>query len=241
MQKTFALVLLFPLVALRTNAQVTPAQCLALNETPPKADTLLPMVSLTESDIERIKKERACIKSYMFPGGEEALLKASSSQFRNDLQHLQDLFDETPASTKDLSENDQERVTKIKAGWSREQVLLWGNLNLLKKLNTEKQYDEMLIEIARIRNEFGLKVVPLKSWDRAQANTYFSPQALRNMIVALEYGAKGNLVPPSGPDRNELVRSYLADEPALAPTMIYHHSAARAVLMPVCGAPHSTK
>jgi hypothetical protein len=97
------MLLLFPVVVLRGHGQVTPAQCAALSETPPKADALLPMVNLTAVDIERIKKERTCIKSYEYPGGEDALLKATSSEFRADLQHLQDLFDKTPESTKDMS------------------------------------------------------------------------------------------------------------------------------------------
>ena len=237
MRNTFALTLISLVVVLPVCAQVSSQQCSALGMAPPKAETLLPMVNLTSADLEQIKKERACLNGYEYPGGDDALLKASSSQIRSDLQHLQDLFDKTPQNVKDVAESDQQRVSKIEAGWSREQVLLWGNFMLVKKLNTEKQYDQVLTEVARIRKEFGLKVVPLTSWDRAQANTYFSPQALRNMIVALEYGAKGNLVPPSGPERGELVKSYLADEPALAPTMLFTHSAARAVLTSVCVAP----
>jgi hypothetical protein len=238
LRNTFALTLISSVVVLPVYAQVSSQQCSALDMAPPKAETLLPMVNLTSADLEQIKKERACLKGYEYPGGDDALLKASSSQIRNDLQHLQDLFDKTPQNVKDVAESDRQRVSKIEAGWSREQVLLWGNFMLVKKLNTEKQYDQVLSEVARIRNEFGLRVIPLTSWDRAQANTYFSPQALRNMIVALEYGAKGNLVPPSGPERDELVKSYLSDEPALAPTMLFTHSAARAVLTSVCVAPH---
>jgi hypothetical protein len=236
LRKILALLFSFLAVVLQADGQVTSAQCSGLKDTPPKADKLLPMISLTPADIEQIKKERTCIKSYGFPGGEDALLKASSSEFRSDLQHLQELFDKPSEVTKDMPASDQERVSKIKAGWSREQVLLWGHFNLLRKLNTEKQYDQMLMEVARIRNEFGLGLAPLNSWDNAQANTYFSPQALRNMIVAFEYAAKGNLTPASGPERDELVKSYLAVEPTLEPTMIFHHSAARAVLTPVCGA-----
>jgi hypothetical protein len=127
---------------------------------------------------------------------------------------------------------------KIQAGWNREQVLLFGNFMLIRALNIETQYDQALAEVARIRKEFGLKIVPPTSWDRAQQATYFSSQALRNIIVAMEYKAKGSLVPPSGPERDELVKSYLADEPALAATMPFTHSAARAVLAPVCAAVH---
>jgi hypothetical protein len=192
------------------------------------------MVSLTDTDIKEIEKKRACYRGYSYPGGEDALTKASSSEIRTDLQHLQDLFDKTPDDTKGLSQNDQKRIAKIKAGWDREQVLLWGNAVLMRKLSKEGQWGQISIETARVRKEFGLSIVPLTSWDRAQQATYFSSQTLRNIISAWEYGAKGNLTPQSGPERDALVKAYLADEPALAPTMIFHHSAAREVLKPVC-------
>jgi hypothetical protein len=208
--------------------------CVGLDDPPPKAETMLPMVSLTDADIKEIERKRACYKGYLYPGGEDALTKASSLEIRTDLQHLQDLFDKTPENTEVLSQNDQKRIAKIKSGWDREQVLLWGNAALIRKLSKEGQWGQILIDSARVRKEFGLRIEPLTSWDKAQQATYFSPQALRNIISAWEYGAKGNLTPQSGPERDALVKAYLADEPALAPTMMFHHSAAREVLKPVC-------
>jgi hypothetical protein len=239
MRTKLAIALLSLLVVPSSHPDDISKHCIGLDDAPPKAETMLPMVSLTDADIKEIERTRACYKGYLYPGGEDALTKASSSEIRADLQHLQDLFDKTPEETKDLSQNDQKRIAKIKAGWDREQVLLWGNAALMRKLSKEGQWGQILIETARVRKEFGLRIVPLTSWDRAQQATYFSPQALRNIISAWEYGAKGNQAPQSGPERDVLVKAYLADEPALAPTMMFHHSAAREVLKPVCAAPTS--
>jgi hypothetical protein len=132
MQNKLAVALLFLLVVPSSHPDDLSKHCVGLDDSPPKAETMLPMVALTEADIKEIERKRACIKGYLYPGGEDALLKASSSEIRTDLEHLRDLFDKTPEDAKDLSQNDQKRIAKIKAGWDREQVLLWGNAVLMR-------------------------------------------------------------------------------------------------------------
>ncbi len=216
-------------------AQVSDKQCASLDKRSPEPDTLLPVVHLDQAQDDRIKRERACLKSYSYPGGEEALVNASSAQVRDDLKHLTTLFDSySKLNIKTLPENDQLRVIRIEMGWQREQVLLWGNMFYIRKLYTEEKYATILKEVERIRNEFGLDVAPLKKWDDADDATYYSVQTLRNMIATFEFAAKGHLLSNSGPERQQLVASYLKDEPALVPTFAFSVNPGKAVLGPVC-------
>jgi hypothetical protein len=229
------ILLLIFVAASSATAQVPAKQCALLGKEPVKANKLLPVVNLTESQLESIRMTRACLKGYAYPGGEEALLKASSSEIRDDVVHLKELFDkrsELKIST--LPENDKLRVVKMELGWNREQVLLWGNWAYMRQLDSEEKFEAVLKEAERIRGEFGLNVVPLKHWDAADQNTYFSPQTLRNMIAAFEYSAKGHLTAESGPERTALVKAYLVDQPALAPTMTFTGNPGDSVLAPVC-------
>jgi len=85
---------------------------------------------------------------------------------------------------------DERRVEEMSEGWDKTQVLLWGNWFYIRTLNHEEQYAKALQEIDRVRSSFGLELVPLHTWDKAEDATYFSPQTLRNMILILEYRAK---------------------------------------------------
>jgi hypothetical protein len=228
-------ILIAVVLASSTRAQVPAKQCALIGQEPVAANKILPVVKLTSSQLQSIHMERACLISYEYPGGEEALLKASSSEIRDDLMHLQELFDKhSDLKIATLSHNDKLRVVKIELGWQREQVLLWGNWAYLRQLDTEENFEAIIKEANRIRSEFGLKVVPLKRWDDAEQNTYFSPQALRNMIAAFEYSAKGHVTGKSGPERTALVNAYLTDQPALAPTMSFTGNPGESVLGPSC-------
>jgi hypothetical protein len=107
-------------------------------------------------------------------------------------------------------------------------------------LNSEEKFATVVKEAGRIRDEFGLTVVPLKAWDTAEGNTYFSPQTLRNMIAALEYTAKGSLAPSSGPERSSLIQAFLKDQAAFAPTISFTGDPAEAILSPACPAKDHT-
>jgi hypothetical protein len=148
---------------------------------------------------------------------------------------LRRLFDNrSQLKTATLSKNDKLRLVKIELGWNREQVLLWGNWAYLRQLDKEENFEVVIEEARRVRDQFGLGVVPLTKWDDAEENTYFSPQALRNMIAAFEYSARGHLTSESGPKRTALVKAYLTDQPAFAPTMSFTGNPGDAVLGPIC-------
>lgn len=214
-------------------SQVSDQQCASFTKKPVSAEKLLPTKKLTDTEITLIERQRACLKGYSYPGGEEALLKATPAELKADLVHLQWLFDSHPQFGA-LSKNDQLRALRIEMGWNREQVLLWGNFFYLRQLSNDEQYETVIQEAERIRKDFGLTVQPLKVWDAADANTYFSPQTLRNMISALEYDAKGHVMPKSGSQRDALVKEYLIDEAALRPTMEFTGNPGESVLGPIC-------
>jgi len=217
--------------------QVSRSDCESLKDKPGDPSDLLPMLPLTDSRFQTIEFRRACIKSYSagFPGGEEAFTQASAAEIKQDLLHVQKLFDNKQRSTTTtLSHDDELRVLHIELGWSREQVLLFGNWAYLQRLRKEGDFATILEEVSSLRRSFDLSVVPLQSWDKAQNKTYFSPQTLKNMIVAFEYSAKGNTTAESGPDREALVKAYLVDAKAFTPTMKFTGNPGKWVLGPVC-------
>jgi hypothetical protein len=217
-------------------AQTPNRECAALKFEPLAPSKLLPMVKLSAKEIETISIQRACLKSYGYPGGVDALERASSLEIHNDLMHLKNLFRAQRQPVSRLSADDRYRMERIRLGWSREQVLLWGNFLYLQRLDEVHNFEVLLREVARIRREFGLKISPLTNWNEAEEGTYFSPQTLRNMIVALEYSAKGNLTSPVGPERDALVKAYLVDAPVFTATLLYSGNPGISVLGPSCEA-----
>jgi phosphopantetheinyl transferase (holo-ACP synthase) len=184
----------------------------------------LPERKLTQAEADLLMQERACVRSYSsgFPGKEEAFLKANSTALRKDLDQLPALFEPSAKLTGQQlalamgTDPQWQRKYEIAQGWDRTQVLLWGNFFYVRQLYKERAYKKVIVEVARVRKTFGLTVAPLKNWDKAEANTYFSQQSLRNMLANLEYGAKAQLA--DTPEAKEaLAKAFAADRDALKP------------------------
>lgn len=198
---------------------------------PPGPGDLLKMREMSKAEEEAILKKRACLQSYaqQFPGGLEKMMASTYADIKANLVDLRTAFPPRTANelraayssprttTSAMGEADTFRRLLVNHGWDREQVLLWGSLFMIRAAYREGDYDAALVESEKVRNEFGLKAEKLQFWDELQEHTYFSPQALRNMIVAVEFLAK---VRKPGSERKEMegvVAEYMRDREALIP------------------------
>lgn len=226
---------------------------------------ILPTTKLSDADFDHISDRRVCLKSYAigFPGGEPALVTAKSTALKADLQHLHSLFDKAKhtivtdaqmmavmlelapqrdAEFQQLNEKNRDivRLIEIQKGHDREQMILWGNNFYLRQLYREGKHNEVLHEIAELKKEFNLQVAPLKIWDNADEATFFSTQALKNMIAITEFKAKAELAKKDknqakqvleefGRERNALVHlfAYMKDDPTEHIRQTYCSSAAK--------------
>jgi hypothetical protein len=182
-----------------------------------------PLRALTVDEQVKGQFERACRKTYSsgFPGGDEAFLHANSQSLRMDLDHVKALF-KLPSSALDPRANSKDdpdhlRKLHISLGWDREQVLLWGDYFYIRRLFEENKIEEMQAEIDKIRNTFGLVIVPLDHWDILEQKTYYSKQALKNIIATFEYRAQIRLHSEDPDATAKLAVSYMHDRRALRP------------------------
>jgi hypothetical protein len=198
-----------------------------------------PMLNLTEGQLEKGTFERACLKSYSsgFPGGEKAFLNADSESLRRDLDHVEALFSQFatqgkfPKSVKD--DPDEQRKLHIELGWDRQQVLLWGNFFYIRRLYEEADFERAIAEAVRVRGTFGLEIHPLTTWDKLEEATYFSKQALRNMIAIIEYRSQAKLSLDSSA-RTKLAEDFIPNRDALKPFFKTTGDPTADILRPYC-------
>lgn len=202
-------------------------------------DKALKMRELSKEAKEVAHTKWACVQSYgqQFPGGLDAMKAAKIEDLQSNLKVLRTYFDKRArfvAIPDGDSKDDRVRKIHIEDGWDREQVILWGTYFLLRQAYSDANYDLVLIETEKIRKEFGLKVARLEYWDKVQGATYFSPQALRNMIVGLEYATRAKKPGNTRKDAARLAQMYMADRDAIAPLAAYGNNPDAVVLRAVC-------
>ncbi len=186
---------------------------------------------------ERWLKERPCVQSYAsgFPGGAEEITSANPEEVRKDLQYTLSLFDiphsqlKRELSTTLEAENPSDfdvhwqRKLHIVEGWDRQLVELFGSSLYLKRLSEEGEFSAFDEEISRLKSKFDLKARPLAEWNDLEANTYFSRQALVNIIRVYELRVSTDRAAIESLDAeelyrraNELAAQYSADRVAIA-------------------------
>ncbi|MEX3846257.1 hypothetical protein [Paraburkholderia sp. BR10882] len=207
----------------------------------------LKKIALSKESWSAIHKQRACLKAYSqgFPGGEDAFLHANSTALKSDLDNLTELFRREQSSVSAMPDSEYEsrltvlsehisgkadtdrsltnddrvtlRIYKIRNGWDKNQVLLWGNMWYIRTLYKEGKYEAAAQQADAVRKVFNTRVAPIQVWDDAEENTYFSTQALANIIATLGYRAGATLV-KSDPQKSKiLVQNFAADRDALVP------------------------
>jgi hypothetical protein len=201
---------------------------------PPAPEAVLKKRVLLSSVEERLSHQRACVKSYahQFPGGLETMLEASPADFKENLQALRAAFDHPGSSAAD--DNAVARARYIKNGWSRKQVLLWGSAFMIRLAYRAGDYDDVIAEAAKARAEFGLKPAKLDYWDELDEHTYFSPEALGNMIISLEYQARARKPGTSKAVMHSIAADYMRDREALMPLASFVNNPDATVFHGIC-------
>jgi hypothetical protein len=160
---------------------------------------------LSDQEAEQVADRRACIKSYGLPGGAENLKDLSSDELLRDKLHLQSLFDKYAGMRaqglsnedilrrikKDVSINtdDAVRLIRMAGGWDRNQVTLYGEWLYIRKLGEEGKYSKCATVAMEAMKKFRLSLQQAPK-SRMDEHTYFSTQALGNMIILELVGAK---------------------------------------------------
>ncbi|MEJ7804546.1 MAG: hypothetical protein WKG03_01305 [Telluria sp.] len=197
-------------------------------------EAVLKKRALTPTVEERLSHQRACVKSYahQFPGGLETMMEASPADFKQNLQALRAAFDQPGSAATDG--NADVRARYIKGGWSRKQVLLWGSAFMIRLAYRAGDYDGVIAEAAKARKEFNLKPAKLDYWDAMEEHTYFSPEALGNMIISLEYQAKVRRPGTSKADMKSIAADYMRDRDALMPLARFVNNPDAVVFRGIC-------
>jgi hypothetical protein len=201
---------------------------------PPAPEAVLKKRELKSSVEERLSRQRACIKSYahQFPGGLETMLEASPADFKKNLRALRAAFDQPGSAVADG--NADVRARYIKDGWSRKQVLLWGSAFMIRLAYRAGDYEDVIAEAAKARKEFELKPAKLDYWDDLEERTYFSPEALGNMIISLEYQAKVRKPGTSREAMKSIAADYMRDREALMPLASFVNNPDAVVFRGIC-------
>jgi len=181
--------------------------------------------------------ERPCVESYTsgFPGGADGIMSGDPDEVKKDLLSTLSLFDVPRAQLKkQISEASEaedpsgidtqwQRKYHILEGWDRQLVDLFGSSLYLKRLSDESDFDAFDVEIARLKSRLGFKALPLTEWNNLEANTYFSRQALINIIRAYELKVAATRAATESLDAEEMYRRaselsalYLVDRVAIS-------------------------
>jgi hypothetical protein len=202
------------------------------------------VITPSDTEKERLKRERVCIGSYSFPGGEKAFMSASSASIKADKMHLEALFayyDKLPASAKqllaqtpdkgpgqtlsfhnfmrevaDISTNDWIRLVVISQGVDREQMRLLGQFMYMQALRREGHYQRCALIFDEMMRSGKLSLKP-HNLDWMEQHTYLTAQSLRNLIAAEGFAAKASLPSAGLSNDAELVAGFLDSQSALLP------------------------
>lgn len=207
----------------------------AQDSEPAAPEAMLKQRALSRAEKERLSNERACVKSYahQFPGGLDTMLKATVTDFKQNLHALRTAFDR-PGARASVDDEGKARARYIEEGWSRKQVLLWGSVFMIRRAYRDGDYDAVIEEVGKARKEFGLKPAMLGSWDGMQDSTYFSPEALGNMIISLEYQARVRKPGTSKVAMKSIAADYMRDREALLPMASYVNNPDAVMFRGIC-------
>lgn len=248
MKKLAKILLMMPILAAGENVSSTPnlkVMCqiqrkATLGELS-EPSAFLKTRTLSSEQEGQLSNQRACIKSYahQFPGGLDEMLKASSLDLKKNLQQLRTEFGNSAYSRNVSGDRaDRVRAAYIKGGWDPKQVILFGSVLMIRSAYREGDFDVVLSESAKVRKEFSLKAEKLEFWDEMQEHTYFSPEALGNMIISIEYLAKVRKPGISREVMQNTITDYMRNRDALMPFAKFVGNPDAFMFQGICGKSH---
>ena len=171
-----------------------------------------PSPHLSEIQLMVLAMKRVCIRSYGLPGGAENLPNLTSADLlreKKKWQKLFDLYDQMkgsdagpPQAPPDLSDSDRERFNNIRF-LDRPQVSLYGEWLYLRSLRAESRYDLLVPAAEHVVAQYQLSFKPVASTG-ADDHTYFSSEALGNMILLELVRGKGEVHSTGAPTPTDL-------------------------------------
>lgn len=153
-------------------------------------------ISRPESDIDRLVKERVCMKSYPWPKGED--FGAGDAVAADRMLQIKLQVDTMAVDFKALAP--EAFVKKYATGasgiqqvrqfagnkWDMNLLTLYGDLLYVMVLLGEGRFSDIASYIERTPRLAGIKPVAAP-WDKADENTYFSKETLHKMITAIKF------------------------------------------------------
>lgn len=184
---------------------------------------------------EATYRSRSCIKSYPWPNGKSFETVTSAREMKTIKENVADLAKAYLRTHAIISpEVDMQRAIIAHSvhspDWLR-QTLLYGETLHVLLLAREGRHADVIKEVARLRVSKSVKARQT-TYDEGDEHTYFSAESLGNILVQLEYTARGNTA-KSRRDALAAIQSYAKEKRLLAACAQF--SDARGALLEAAG------